>query len=111
MKAPPFTRENARDMQRKAVESRRLREEAKNNLLAQFSAITPDQTRVAITKAQLDAIDMRLNNAIAKGNLLVVDMLADIKKKLWPLVQPTQGAVKSRQSRQPTASVEPLTPQ
>jgi hypothetical protein len=54
---------------------------------------------------------MRLNNAIAKGNLLVVDMLADIKKKLWPLVQPTQGAVKSRSTRQQPSQVEPLTPQ
>jgi hypothetical protein len=96
--APPFTAENAREMAMRSVESRRAKRKAiveasaKPSIEPEINRVVRAMKKIPVESEQHDRLSRKL-------------------KELWSLAFPTQGAVKSRGSRQQPAQVEPLTPQ
>ena len=105
-KAPPITRENAREMSAKgnAVRWSRWRAEreaaaAPKPLPPSFTASPGDVEAVSRTKSQLNALDALIDDALAKRDEERFLKLSSAKEKLWKLVQSVPGQSKRRAGR------------
>ena len=100
--APPFTRENASEMGKRgniaSAETKRRNITAQNEISAK-PQIEPEIHRIvkAMKRIQVTSEDYK--------------ELAAILDKLWNKAFPTQGAVKSRQTRSAAPILTPRTPQ
>lgn len=106
-KAPNFTRENAADMARRAVESRLAREarekaedrqrdiEARALAISRETRPEPDEARKLKVQKQIDILLDDMIGADLKERLAISRTLSD----LWKLVQSVPGSSKGRASR------------
>ena len=113
MKAPPFTAENAAEMGRRgAAITNQIRW---GNRSAQPSAPTlylpptsDDSASVQRTKLQVAKLDAKLDAALDACDFKLAASIATIKARLWPLAQPTAGALRpGRGSRRADAPEAP----
>jgi hypothetical protein len=104
MKAPPFTRQNAREMQARATAARNARRAARRN------ASTPQEQldlRSGTTLAQIDVIDRLLAQPVDVETLC---SLVAAKDRLWSMVLPKAGVMRPRQSSRRGAGPASLPP-
>ena len=104
MLAPPITKENAVEMARRSNAAQKRTREARaalaQQVLAQPSDDASDKARRDRVKAQIDFIDGMIEDALKKGNWLALDAVTKVKARLWPLAEPTAGAMRpAKQSR------------
>lgn len=109
--APPFTRENAADMARRAVISREARREAKRIAAeAAKPRIQDEEARRQRTLTQLDGLDKLIDSALRKHDAELFLKLTAAKGRLWKLVAPTAGVLRPKRageaSRRP--SIAPI---
>ena len=111
-KAPPITRENAREFALKSNAIQKARREEFARLSALATRATDDYTRKARVLKQIDILlaDMEL----AKSFQMRAKISAALER-LWKLVQPTAGALRpgrgSRRADAPEAPMPMRTPQ
>lgn len=118
-KAPNFTPETARIYAVRSIASRKLNREREKQLLAQAEELARlcqkpanDESRKATTLKQIDALDKLIDNALEDEDEERFLKLTAAKERLWKLVQPTAGVLKSSRSRSHQAPLEPVpTPQ
>jgi hypothetical protein len=103
--APRFTPDNAAEMGRRSAEARAKASAERKLKEIQRSNPTIAQNRVMKQIARVLTWMDKESDKAKHGELAVT------LDRLWKLAYPTQGAVKSRGSRQQQAQVEPLTPQ
>ena len=105
MKAPPFTRENAREFQRRATESRRRNKAARTASDPASAAQPMVDLRGRRVMCQIDAVLDRLDavgdNDDTRANL------TQCLDKLWSMVLPKAGVMRPRSK--PARSLGPTT--
>jgi hypothetical protein len=105
--APRITPDNAREMQRRATQSRLAREarEKAEDLerdiaaRARILAPEPDEARRQRTLKQIDLLDKRISAAMDDDDDDRAMSLIAAKERLWKLVQPTAGSLRPGRSR------------
>ena len=105
--APRITPDNAREMQRRATQSRLAREarEKAEDLerdiaaRARILAPEPDEARRQRTLKQIDLLDKRISAAMDADDDDRAMSLIAAKERLWKLVQPTAGSLRPGRSR------------
>ncbi len=115
-KAPPITRETAREYSARGNKVRwdnwRLAKEQAKLHKPAFSATPDDSQPIARTKMQLAQLDDLIDAALARKDQRSFLALAGAKERLWKLVQPTAGVMKPasrRAANRPAA--EPISDQ
>jgi len=110
MLAPPFTPQNAREMQARAVASRLAkqvtREDEARARAAQASTEARDIARQGRVKAQIDIVDDAIDAALKRQDWDALENATKVKARLWPLAQPTAGVLRPR-SGKPGRSAPP----
>ena len=107
MKAPPFTRENAAEMARRATASRLARIAAerreRDNLATAIEGMDAEMARKARVLKQIARIDDLLDSCARDE----VPGLVGAKEKLWSLVIPKAGSLRpqSQPRRRQSASL------
>lgn len=89
-----FTKENAAAFGRKGAAASNRRWKQPKEPAPLPPPITDDLAGIQRTKQQLAKLDEELDRALDKRDLKRAAALAGIKARLWPLAQPTAGALK-----------------
>ena len=117
--APPFTKENAKEMSRRGAEARRIKREREKALLAQAAELArrtanpdTDAARSERVKKQIDALLTDMERTKDTDKRL---RIAGALDRLWKLVQPTCAPIKANARSRPAMPVAiprgPATPQ
>ena len=109
-----FTAENARTMALRSWEVRRrvaLERAAVEKASRFLPGAQDDEARRQTTLKQIDALDVKINNALDDDDNDLFLALAAAKERLWKLVQPTAGSLRpGRARREPSPDVAPIQP-
>ena len=109
--APPFTRENAGEMARRATAARianAAREKEAREEAIRLTRAQPDDARNERVKKQIDALlDDMEHETDVKERQSISRTISD----LWKLVQPTAGVNKPGRSRRPEPPIPSPKPQ